>query len=435
MKGPAVLVLSVGLVFVLVAPGFSWDGVDHQLIYSLAVSLASNDGGEDFAKAKAILEKYIETMKKGVIGPDVDYKLAKPSVYSSQIICQPIYPPLYHAHDAMMHVGFDGLTVDDSERRAIAYGQRAIQKWLKGDCEGSLYDLGCIMHLLQDASFCGHSNLGFFSHIGKHSAFENWVLKQTTTDGKTPKPLETLFEEGWMINTGGIYLKQPWQDDQGREHWAGGLESWIDVAAHLSYNHLTYTLPLDYSGCEFGGQARQQFVSAQRVSAGLLVDFFRQVGVIPEPMIYYLRRGEVSRVRLGDNQPERLGSREKFNPDVIWPTTSPDGKSKLSWRDSQIKERGQSDFSVTVGKISCGWDAADGGWGFLPKRISRAFYLNNYFIAVADASEVNNWRHLWLVLAVPIPDNWWTCKGANQYEFDVVWDDLQPRVSQKVNLP
>lgn len=424
MKG-WVLLLALSLLIVPAVLGFGFDGVDHQLAYSRAVPIAFNDGGEDFAKAKAILEKNGETMKKAVIGPDVNPKLINP----------PIYPCVLHAHDAMSHVGFDGLSAHDSERLAAPYGKMAIEKWRGGDCEGALYDLGCVMHLVQDASFCGHSNLGFFTHISKHSAFEDWVKKQTTTaDGKTPKSFETLFEEGWTINTGGVYLKEPWRDDQGREHWAGGLESWIDVAAHMSYNHLTYTLPLDYSSCEFGGQARQQFVSAQRVSAGLLVDFFRQVGVIPEPSICYLRGGEVWRVRLGDDHPESLGREEKFNPSVIWPTVSPNGKSKLSWNDSQTKERGKDDFGVTTGWISCGWDYTSEGGPKLPERISRAFYLNNFFIAVASASESNDWRHLWLVPTVPIPDNWWTCKGTNQYYFNG-WKNLRKRFSQVIELP
>lgn len=432
MKGPVVLLLGVCLVFTLVTPGFSWDGIDHQLIYSLAVSLASNDGGTDFAKAKAILEKYEGTMKKAVIAPDVDYKLAKPSIYSPQIICQPIYPPLYHAHDAMMHVGFDGLVVDDSERRAVAYGQRAIQKWLKGDIEGALYDLGCIMHLLQDAAFCGHSNLGFFTHIGKHSAFEGWVLKQTTTDGKTPKSWEKLFEEGWTINYGGVYLKEPWKDEAGREHWAGGLESWIDVAAHLAYRHATVSLTLDYTGCEFNGQARQQFVNAERVSAGLLVDFFRQVGVIRESLVYYRRGGEIWRVRLGAQNPEKVQG--PIDAAAIWPKTSPDGKSFLGLFSVDTVDR-VNDIYITVSHNTWNWEFDRLEWKSVPKKLGKAFYINNYFVALIDANEGDNWRHLYLIPAIPRPDNGYDCfKGGVQYFFDGP-EEMQRHQVEVVDLP
>jgi hypothetical protein len=296
------------------------------------------------------------------------------------------------------------------------------------------------MHVVQDAGFCGHSNFLNVPAWRGHSAFENWVRDQTAP-GKKPRSFEDLHTDAWVIETGGAYLKEPWRSEDGRQHWEGSLEAWVDVAAHLSYDLLTETITthdkavLDYDGCDFNGAARQQFVAAQRCGAGLLVDFFRRVGVIPEPQICYLREGDIWRVHFGDDNPQRLGPEESSSPDALWPTVSPDGKSKLFYKDSRLKEPGQSDLGITVGDHSWGWNLASNGWPSGPKSISRAFYLNNYFVALVDAAEGDNWQHLYLVPAVPGPDTWYDCpKGVIQYYFDSP-KDLWKHHIQTVFLP
>jgi hypothetical protein len=334
----------------------------------------------------------------------------------------------------MSHVGFDLVAAHDSEYLARAYGESVLAKWSRDEREGALYDLGCIIHLMQDAGFCGHSRASLFLDFKKTTTFENYV-KQETTPNKKPKSQLQLKNEGWLINYGGCYLKEPWRDEQGRSHWAGGLEAWIDVAAHLAYEH-SEILSESVDDCEYQGQARQQFVIAQKCGAGLLVDFFRQVGVIEDPWINYLRGREVWRVRLDNNSPERVGSIADLNSDNLWPITSPNGYSRLSLH----QERGGSQVDVTVNanaklnQTCTGWDFPDEDRPSAPKRVSRAFYPSNYFIALVDAAEGDDWRHLFLVPSVPSPNYWWTCERTIQFFFDD-WEDLRKHHCRTIELP
>jgi hypothetical protein len=288
------------------------------------------------------------------------------------------------------------------------------------------------MHVVHDAGYCGHSNLMAFSHLTTHSACEKWV-RDETAPAKKPKSFEQLFNEAWLIEYGGVYLKESWRDGQGRSHWDGGLESWIDVVAHLSYNHYTYTFGgIEDKGSEFQGQMRQQFVDSQRCGAGLLVDFFRKVGVIEEPNVNYLRGKEVWRVHLGGNDPERVGPLLGLNLDDLWPTISPNGYSKASLY--QKGDKSKVCVNVDQDQMCTSWDFPDEDWPSAPKRVSRAFYPSSYFIALVDAAEGDNWRHLFLVPSVPKPNSWWTCKGTNQYFFDSP-DGIWEHQVQKVDLP
>lgn len=372
---------------------WAWTKLNHQMLYEISVKLASSDGGEEFKAAKIVLEKNKTTMLKAVIAPDVDKTL---------------WPPIsLHAHEAMSHCNFAGSGSKGSQEVAGEYYARAVKKWGEGDMPGALFDLGCVMHLVQDPAFCGHSNRLFFSRLDKHSAFENWVEDQTAPNKKS-KSFEGLWADGWAIKSGGLYLKSPWRDYQGKPHWEGSGEAWVDVAAHLSYNHVQYSMGLDYDDCEFQGQARQQFVIAQRCGAGLLVDFFRRVGII-----------------LG---PEAMAA--KLKQSNLWPVTSPNGVSSLTLRQNGDR----SQIEIIANKSPVSFEFPDEDWSDLPKRISRAFYPGDYFIALIDAAEGGNWRHLYLLPAVPRCDSWWTCKEVNQFFFDTP-DDLEKHQFQVINLP
>lgn len=376
-------------------PRISWPltTLNHQMQYEVTVVVASNDGGDEFKPAKIALDKNKTTMMKAVIAPDVD---------------QSLWPPIkLHGHEAMLHYNFGGSATQGSQEVAGEYYARAVNKWRKGDMTGALFDLGCVLHLVQDASFCGHSNRLFFPHLGKHSAFEHWVEDQTAPN-KKPKSFGELWAEGWAIKSGGLYLKSPWRDKQGKPHWEGSGEAWIDVAAHLSYNHAIYSMGLDYADCEFQGQARMQFVIAQRCGAGLLVDFFRRVGIIPGP--------------------ETMTA--KLKQSNLWPTTSPNGVSSLTLRQNGGRNR----IDVTANKSPIGWEFPSVDYPSFPQRIGRAFYLGNYFIGLTDAAEGGNWQHLYLLPAVPRCDSWWTCKEVNQFFFDSP-NDLEKYQFQVINLP
>ena len=371
----------------------SFTTLNHQMQYEVTVVVASNDGGDEFKPAKIALEKNKTTMLKAVIAPDVN---------------QSLWPPiLLHAHEAMRHCNFAGSGSKGSQEVAGEYYARAVKKWGEGDMTGALFDLGCVLHLVQDAAFCGHSNRLFFSRLDKHSAFENWVEKQTAPN-KHSKSFEELWAQGWVIKSGGMYLKSPWRDDQGKPHWEGSGETWIDVAAHMSYERVTYSMALDTDDCEFQGQARQQFVIAQQCGAGLLVDFFREVGLIPNL--------------------ENMAAEARQSG--LYPTTSPNGVSRLLLRQNE----GGSYLEIAANKSPIAWEFPDKDWPSAPKRVSRAFYLDNYSVALVDASEGDDWRHLYLLPAVPRADNWWTCQETIQFFFDTP-DDLEKHQFQVVNLP
>lgn len=401
------------LLFWPLGPAFSWGDVDHQLAYTVGALVASNDGGEDFALAAKILKENDALMQRAVLAPDNEPKA-------------PLYPCLYHGHEAMLHVGFDGLAAHDSEYLAKAVGIRAVEKWQNKDYTGALFDLGCIMHAVQDAAFSGHCNflhkeIWFKGKTIVHSAVEDWVKKQTTDSSGKLKPWEKLDAHGynWVIDDGGVYLKQAWKDPSGRVHWDGGLESWIDVAAHLSYERMYYTATMDYTGCEFNGQIRQQLANSERCCAGLLVDFFRRVGVIPNPMVYYLRQGEIWRVRLGENNPERVERSDRLNLHSFWPQVSPNGKSMLCL-GSYLRPGDGTHLNLNVGTNAWGWQLDRDEWPQLPKEICTAFYLNNYFVAMVDAAEKDNWQHLYLIQAVYGPSSGYDCykNFSRQYGFD-----------------
>lgn len=417
------LVVAALLTFGFVVPSVAWDGLGHQILGPASAQLAANDGGPDFASAFAILKEHSGLMNEAVIAPDVNAKLINP----------PIFPPLFHGHEAFRHVGFDDMESHDSEYLISFYLKRAVEKWEAGDIPGALYDLGCALHILHDASYCGHSNFLHIASWEAHSSFENWVRDMTAPD-KKPKSFEELHHEAWVVESGGIYLKESWRDEAGKEHWAGGLESWIDVAAHYSYRLLDSS-SLKHDSCDFQGAAHQQFAASQRCGAGLLLDFFRCVGVVPQPVLYFKRDGAVWRFRLGDDSSQRLGLQGELCPADFWPTTSPSGKSRLFYLDSRTKQQGQSDFGVTVGDRNWGWDFTRTKWPSAPEKISQAFYVDNYAIALVDASEGDNWRHLFLVPAMPGPDVWYDCpKESMQYFFDGP-DELWAHHIQKVDLP
>lgn len=422
MKTYVTFVLVVLLASVLVVPCFAWDGLGHQILCPASVMLASNDGGQDFARALAFLQQYAGLMNEAVIAPDVNAKLINP----------PIWPPLFHGHEAMLHVGFDGLEGHDSEILIAAYLRRACEKWRKGDVPGALYDVGCALHIVQDAGFCGHSNFLHATTWEGHTGFENWVRDQTAPN-KRPKSLETLHDEAWVINTGGAYLKESWRDNQGKEHWEGGLEAWVDVAAHLSYDQLQSSMIKDHSSSDFQGAAHQQFVAAQRCGAGLLVDFFREVGVIEEPWIYYPKNGEIYRVRLGGNDPERLGPPDSLCPADFWPVTSPDGKSRLSYGYGVDVSARNKRLGVQVGEVGWQWDFPRLGWSSAPSELGRAFYLDNFLIAITDAVEGDNWKHIWLLPAEPKPDTQFVSADGTAYPFYSL--DLWRHHIQMLDLP
>ncbi|MCX6811786.1 MAG: hypothetical protein NT039_03790 [Candidatus Berkelbacteria bacterium] len=424
MKMRVTLVLVGLLAFGLTAPSFALDGLNHQILWPASMLLASNDGGQDFAAARAILEQYAGLMNEAVIAPDTNAKLISP----------PIWPSLFHGHEAMTHVGFGGLERNDSELLIEPYFRMACKKWGNGDIPGALYDLGCGMHIVHDASYCGHSNFLHAASWKGHSAFEDWVRDQTAP-GKKPRSFEDLHKDAWVIATGGAYLKESWRDDQGKEHWLGGLEAWVDVAAHLSYDRLQASMIKDHGNSDFQGAAHQQFVTAQRCGAGLLVDFFRRVGVIPEPTIYYPRGGEIWRVRLGDDNPQRLGPKESLCPADFWPVTSPDGKSRLSYGYGVEETARDKRLGVQVGEMGWQWDFPHLDWASAPHELGRAFYVNNFFIAITDAAEGDNWRHLFLLPAVPVPDTQFvSADGQTVYPFYSL-NDLWRHHIQRVDLP
>jgi hypothetical protein len=429
----AIVILLGLLAFSLAAPGIAWEGLDHQILWPASAQLASNDGGQDFARAKAFLEQYAGLMDEAVVAPDNQPKLGKPSLYH-KILCPPLWPSVYHGHEAMVHVGFSGFPGDDSQVLVKPYFKMAYEKWKEGDIPGALYALGCGMHLVQDASFCGHSNFVHVSSWEMHSSFENWVCGETAP-GRKPKTFDELHEEAWVVKTGGVYLKEPWRDDQGKEHWGGDMEAWVDVAAHLSYDFLQSSSVKDHNDPDFQGAAHQQFVIAQRCGAGLLVDFFRKVGVIEEPWVYYLRGGEIWRVRLGSTSPERLGPEDRLCPDDFWPTTSPDGKSHLSYGYGVEVTAKDKLLNAQVGEAVWQWDFPHLNWTSAPKEMGRAFYLNNYFIAITDAAEGDEWKHVWLLPAEPVPDTQFVSEdGQTAYPFYSL-KDLWRHHIQRVDLP
>ena len=351
---------------------WSWTTLNHQMLYEISAKLASNDGGDEFKAAKIVLDRNQGTMIKAVIAPDVNKKL---------------WPPiLLHANEAMMHYNFLGPSSEGSQKVAGEYYTKAVKKWQEGDMGGALFDLGCVLHLVQDAGFSGHSNSLFFTHLGKHSAFENWVERETAPK-KHPKSFEELWADGWVIKSGGAYLKSSWRDDQRRPHWEGNGEAWIDVAAHLSYELAQCSMGLDYDGCDFQGVARMQFVSAERCGAGLLVDFFRRVGVMP------------------DLKTLALEARQSG----LYPVTSANGVSRLLLRQNG----GGSYLEIHANKTPRPWEFPDNNCLSAPRRVGRAFYLNNYFVGLTDAAEGDDWSYLFLLPAVPEPDSWYSCPEDN----------------------
>ncbi len=359
---------------------WAWTKLNHQMLYEISVELASNDGGDEFKGAKIVLEKNKTTMLKAVIAPDVN---------------QTLWPPIkLHGHEAMLHYNFGGSATRGSQEVAGEYYVRAVKKWGRGDMPGALFDFGCVMHLVQDPAFCGHSNTLFFKQLVKHSSFENWVEDQTAPN-KQPKSFEELWADGWAIKSGGTYLKSPWRDDQGKPHWEGSGEAWVDVAGHLSYELAQCTLGLDYDECDFQGVARLQFVTAERCGAGLLVDFFRRVGLIPSLETMAAKSKELN----------------------LYPAVSPNGVSRLLFHQNE----GGSYLEIHANKSPRSWEFPDHDCLSAPKRVGRTFYLGNYFVGLTDAAEGDNWKHLFLLPAVPEPDSWYNCPEDNpemQYFFN-----------------
>lgn len=384
---------------------FSWTADScHLKLTSLTVELVASELGGDFDRAREFLGR--EDVKKklfeGSIAPDIKPELE--------------IPPTLHCWEAKEHCGFLGPRSRGSLDVVRDLKEKARESWENGDEAGACYYLGCMLHLVQDAAFCYHSNGEVFGpwDLPAHSEIEHWVDEQIRG-----KDSVTLYREAWAIRHGGLYLKQGWADEQGQVHWPGGLEGWVDVAAHLGYDRLPSVRGLDYESLDLHASAYYMFVQAQRAGAGLLLDFLQEVGLVDKPLLCYPRREGggvvVYSYRLGEEQAERLTfvSEDEFSwqmeyqGKLLWPQELPDGRHHVylgTAGDGSVLYRrfreGQTYWHTTQNHL----DRAFPYESEMIRHASHVWYPCSYLVALADRDEGLDCRHIVLLPAIPTPD-------------------------------
>lgn len=347
MKARVTLFLVVFFAFGLVVPSLAWDGATHQRLYELALELISNDVGSDFDSARSLLDHYHLKMLEAVIAPD-----------TQQLTLVPPTPNILHGWDAWGHCGFGGPRTPGAYDLGQIFAGRAVDLWRQGRTEEAFFNLGCLIHLVQDCSWAGHSNtLNPKLLIRVHSSFEGWVnekVKSGAVDGE---------ERGlWRIEYGGLYVRRSFVKE-GKTHWPDGLAGWVDVAAHLSYDWAEESSLKDRNSTEFLQAATYQFVQAQRTVAGLLLEYFRLIGVVPQP---------------------RFSS-------VDLSSTSPDGKSQVWLEDGRLAiKRG----------VTTWYGQPENGWPLVPQRIQKAWFVSNVEIVLEGEED----DHRVVVPGMPEPN-------------------------------
>jgi len=362
----------------------------------------ANDLGNDFDKALELLER--EDVKRrlfeGSVAPDVEPELK--------------IPPTLHCWEAWLHCGFLGSRSRGSLDVMRDLKVKAREFWENGDEAEACYYLGCMLHMVQDAAFCYHSNTEVFEpwDLPAHSEIEGWVDKQVRG-----KDSATLFRESWAIRHGGLYLKEPWADKEGRVHWQDGLEGWVDVVAHLGYDRLSDVENLDFESLDLHASMHYMFVQAQRAGAGLLLNFLEEVGLVDRPILYYPRpKGNdviVFSYRLGEAEAKRLLTlpSDEFNWQLehdgvpIWPQETPNGRAGV-----RVEGDGSVLYRDFLGENDV-WNNYQNhlGRGFpgeekMIRRAGYAWCVNNYLVALTDKDEERDCRHIILIPAIVVPD-------------------------------
>jgi hypothetical protein len=395
MKSWQRVVASFVLLAVFASPGLTWGDKGHKQGYGLGRKLAARDLGPDFVEADKILDEHDAEMQKAILAPD-----------SGPLKLNPKTPSTTHGWEPWLHCGFLGTGSTGGMTLGSVFGERAVSEWLAGRIKEALFDLGCLIHFVEDACFCGHSHcVEPKLLLTTHLQFEAWADVQVGT-----RSYDDLHRNSWAIEHGGIYLRQGWKDANGIEHWPSDLGGWVDVASHLGYDRLDSIKGLDYSHGTFQAGARYQFVQVQRTVAGVLVEFFKRVGVVPEPTVYFPKerdgRVEIWRTVLGtaDAEPTNavlpagdLGGLT-INGVPIWPSVSPNGKVSLRLEEN-------STLYVDTGiRKPFRWEFGRDSWPPAPTQIGRAWFLNDYEIALSDASEGNSWTRIVVIQVWNEPD-------------------------------
>lgn len=415
--------------------GYCWVTENHQQQFDpLAKGLIIRDcATDDYRQAIQILE---------LPGNDREIKHGLAAADNEPFRHLPNTPSSVHGWDPFRHCGFAGeYFPQGSYNVGKKIESKIFEHWGEGRYESAFFELGRLMHFVQDAAFSGHSHVMDPRNAEMHHGFETWVRDQTIgksfeelRDGDRINPRTS----SWAADYGGIYCYIHYFDEGGKEHWFEDLAGWIDVAAHLSYGQFDNSCLLDEESVDFHGATRRQFLLAQQVTAGLLVDFFKRVGVIEEPTLYFPReiegRIEIWKIRAGESQAVRTntphpppqpvddwgevflrmmkeenGNRERAlkrqNEEIprhlalvkeqrehdgggIWPPTSPNGKWWVGLR-SEVETPGHAWASrgEVVIKES-----------FLP-HAGRIWFVDNQTIALARKDEGNNWTRIYLVPA------------------------------------
>lgn len=404
MKRLAFLVV---LLFSLPVVAFAYGDSGHTLIYEYGRELVASDVGPDFDTAQEWLERCDPVMRKAVLAPDNDWWKLFPQT-----------PNNVHGWDAWLHRGYPVVPGSPGAYDfGLVFGNNAIDLWNQGRSVDALPNLGNLIHFVEDCSFCGHSHtVDPVMLISTHRKFENW-MEAKLDKGQDRSQLE---KDGWVIEFGGLYVRRSFERD-GKTHLPDDLAGWVDMAAHLSYEAAEDTSKATLSE-EFQRAARYQFIQGQRVVAGLLLDFFRRVGIVKKPIIYFLRG---DRVWQTDFTGKAVETGLNVNDPALWPTVSPDGKSTVGLDPNQR-------LRITRGHATW-YGQPENGWPLMPAKVGKAWFVSNVEIALIGDDEGPNWKRVVIVPAMPEPNRVHT--PGNSFSYVGTLGDLTYQQIREVNLP
>ncbi|WP_160687036.1 zinc dependent phospholipase C family protein [Clostridium sp. C2-6-12] len=197
----------------------------HKFINTQSLIILKNDG---HIKAYSLMKKYLNDINAGVVWADQDLKSNS------------------HFYNPDRKKGLYGSS--NARKECISYYNRALNEYLHGNINCSMFYLGAACHLIQDLTVPQHANVKL---LNSHKNYENWVIKT-----------HKHYEE-FKIQRGGLYFKS--------------LINYIDYNSKNAIFIYTYYSREEDRQIRYYKITSKVLTMAQATTAGLMFKFYRDI--------------------------------------------------------------------------------------------------------------------------------------------------------------
>lgn len=194
----------------------------HKFINNQAIEILKNDGYDEVSKH---LGKYMDSINEGAVWADQDFKSSN------------------HFYNPSKNKGLYGSS--NAKAECINYYKRALNEYLNGNIETSMFYLGAACHLVQDLTIPQHANVEL---LHSHRSYENWVIKMHNK------------QHQFKVEKNGIYLNS--------------MEGYIYLNTYKALEtHKKYS-KIKGEHMRFHKITSVVLVMAQKTTAGFMYNFF-----------------------------------------------------------------------------------------------------------------------------------------------------------------